>query len=421
MGRRGDGVGAWRGRPVFVPRALPGELARVRLGEDRDKGIAARLLEIVEPGAERALPPCPHYESCGGCALQHWDIPAYRAWKTDRVRTLLDRAGLRPATWKDPVFVPEGTRRRTVMAAFVQKGNLRLGYHRARSHDIADIPECLVLSPALRKAAGAMRPYLARLLTDSAPADIFIQDSGGALDVLVTGAVGPRRTPGLAERETMAEMAAACGLARLGWRAGEKDEPETIVQHRPVVKTSGVLAVELPPGAFLQPSAEGEAALAAAVMEAAAEAAPGKIADLFAGCGTFAGRLLSRGPVLAAESGAAETAALTAAARKAVQTAPGLEAIRRNLFSDPLTEKELAGFTAVVMDPPRMGAKEQAERLAGSAVPLAISVSCNPATFTRDAAILCAGGYKFASAQIVDQFVWSSHIEIVGVFRKGGD
>lgn len=301
------------------------------------------------------------------------------------------------------------------MAACAQKGALRLGYHRARSHDIADIPNCLILSPALRQAARAMRPYLARLLADGIPADIFIQDSGGALDALVTGAVGPRRTPGLAERETMAEMAAACGLARLGWRAKDRDEPETVVQHRPVVKMSGALAVELPPGAFLQPSAEGEAALAAAVTEAVAATPPGaRIADLFAGCGTFAGRLLSRGPVLAADSGAAETDAL----RKAAKNAPGLEAVRRNLFSDPLTEKELAPFAAVVMDPPRMGAKEQAERLAASPVPLAVSVSCNPSTFTRDAAILCAGGYSFASAQIVDQFVWSSHIEIVGVFRR---
>ena len=413
VGRRGDGVGRWQGRPVFVPRTLPGEQARVRLLEDRHDGIAAQLLGVQAPSAERAAPPCPFYDRCGGCSLQHWQVDAYRRWKAERLPEMLRRAGIVVGTWLPPVFIPDHTRRRATLAAVVENGRLRLGYHRARSHDIVDIPYCLLLTPRLRALVDGVRPHLLNLLVPHKPADIFVQDSGQSLDLAITGAIGPRGAPGYAEREALAELAEACGLARLGWRQKEEETIEVIVQRQPVLKAIGALTVELPPLAFMQPSAEGEEALIAATMAPVRAAGATRIADLFAGCGTFSGPLLEFGSVHAADSGDDAMQALRRAAGPARLTVE-----RRNLFANPLSGTELDAFDAVLFDPPRMGAKEQASQLAQSDVPLVVGVSCNPVTFIRDALLLQNGGYALESMQVVDQFTWSAHLEMIGVFRR---
>ncbi len=408
VGRRGDGLGDWQGRPVFVPRALPGELVRAELREDRDKGIAAALLEILEAGPDRVTPGCPHYDSCGGCSLQHWEERAYRSWKAGRPVGLLAKAGLVPAEIKSPVFIPAGTRRRATLAAVLRDGVLGLGFHRARSHDVTDIPGCLILTPRLEALKESLRPHLAGLLKEGDSCAVFMQDADGALDVLLTG---PRRKPSGA---VLKELAQACGLARLSWRADEDAAPEVMVERAPVTKRSFGLKVELPPGAFLQPSAEGEAVLVAAVMAPFRASNVKRSADLFAGCGTFTGPLMDLGRVQAVESDPAAIAAL----QKAAARSESLSVVRRNLFSSPLSEKELSLFEGVVLDPPRMGAAEQALHLAHSRVPLVVSISCSASTFVRDARILCGGGYKFESFQVIDQFVWSAHIEMVAVFRR---
>jgi 23S rRNA (uracil1939-C5)-methyltransferase len=412
VGRRGDGVGTWEGKPVFVPRALPGERVRVQIGAARDKGFAARLVEIVTPAPERVKPPCPHYNECGGCALQHWGAGSYGSWKEARVRELLDKAGIVVGEWKPPVFVPDRTRRRATFAALMKNKKLSMGFHGARSHDIADIPGCLVLSPRLSKTVGAMRPHLMKVLTDGKPTDIFIQDTGNAIDVMITGLVGSRREPQIKEREVMAAMAAACGISRLSWRFRERDEPEIIVQHAPVIKQSGTLSVELPPGAFLQPSAEGETALVKAVTESLSTRL--RVADLYAGCGTFSGPLLAHGKVHAVESDPDAVATL----QKSVRGTSGITVERRDLSDNPLTAKELKNYDAVVFDPPRAGAEAQAREIATSGVKTVIGISCNPATFTQDARILCDGGYILQSVQVIDQFTWSAHLELAAVFRR---
>lgn len=412
VGRKGDGVGTWEGKPVFVPRALPGERVRVQIGVARDKGFAARLIEIVTPAPERMEAPCPHYNDCGGCSLQHWDVASYGSWKETRVHELLDKAGIAVGEWKPPVFVPDRTRRRATFAALMKNRRLYMGFHGARSHDIADIPGCLVLSPRMSKAVEAMRPYLMKILTDGKPTDIFVQDTGSAIDVMITGLVGSRREPQMKEREAMAAMAGACGIARLSWRFKERDEPEIIVQHAPVLKKSGGLSVELPPGAFLQPSAEGETALVRAVTETLGTKL--KIADLYAGCGTFSGPLLAHRKVHAVESDSGAVAAL----QKAARGMNGITVERRDLSDNPLTAKELKNYDAVVFDPPRAGAAEQAREIATSGVKTVIGISCNPATFAQDAKTLCDGGYRLESAQVIDQFTWSAHTELAAVFRK---
>lgn len=413
IGRRGDGIGEWNGKPVFIPRALPDERVLARIGPERDKGHAGTLLRVVNESPDRVPAPCPHYDDCGGCALQHWDTKAHHEWKESRIRDLLARAGIFVGEWKPSVFVPPHTRRRATMAALLKDKKLSLGFHGARSHDIADTPACLILSPRLQKLTETMRPHLAGILTDGKPADIFVQDTGLSIDVVITGLIGSRREPQTKQREAMAVMAGKCGIARLSWRFRDRDEPEIIAQHAPAIKRSGDLSVELPTAAFLQPSAEGETALVAAVTEPLGQTL--KIADLYAGCGTFSGPLLKHGHVHAVEGDAVSVAALTKAARAANAN---LSAEQRNLMDNPLSEKELNKYDAVVFDPPRAGAAAQAARLAASKVKLAIGVSCNPATFARDAKILCDGGYTLRSLQIIDQFTWSAHIEIAATFSR---
>ncbi|HTK83513.1 MAG TPA: TRAM domain-containing protein [Patescibacteria group bacterium] len=412
VGRRGDGVSAWKGHPVFVPRALPGEVVRVRLVDERDKGYSGQLVELMNPSPERVNAPCPYFDRCGGCSLQHWQPDSYRRWKVERVPMLLERSDVKVGVWKPPVFIPDHTRRRATLAAFVQNHTIRLGYHRARSHDITDISDCMILTPRLQAMVNSLRPHLVNIITDSIPADVFVQDTGLTFDVMITGAVGHRRVPTSAERAAIATMAADCNLARVSWRAGDRDEPEIIVQRSPVAKKIGRLTVNLPPGSFMQPSAEGEAALVEAALAPIREARAEKSADLFCGCGTFTGPLLNLGPVLAAESEEPSVAALKATKAK------NLNVQARNLFSNPLADKDMNALDAVIFDPPRMGAKEQAGALARSPVPLVVGVSCNPSTFTRDALILQQGGYRLESMQIIDQFVWSAHMELVGIFRR---
>lgn len=414
VGRRGDGVGFFNGRPAFIPGALPGEVVRARLDADRGEGHAGRLLAVLEASPERVTPPCPYYDTCGGCSLQHWSDGAYRAWTEKRVRTMLARNDVAVGAWRDSVYVPPRTRRRATFAALMVGGRLHLGFHKERSHHVADIPDCLVLSPRLQALMNGLRAHLPHILNDGREAAIFAQDSGSALDVMITGQIGARREPQMREREALATMAQDCGIARLSWRFKERDDPEIMIAGALVLKRSGALAVPLPPGAFLQPSMEGEAALLAAVLAPLQGMKRGKVADLFAGCGTFAGPFLDYGVVHAVEGDEAAIAALQSAARGV----SGLSVEKRNLFTDPLGPRELDKFDAVVFDPPRAGALAQATQIAQSKVPLAIGVSCNMATFARDAGVLLKGGYTLRSLQIVDQFTWSAHVELVGVFTR---
>jgi 23S rRNA (uracil1939-C5)-methyltransferase len=409
IGSGGDGIAMHDGKPVYVANAAPEDKVLVRLGQKRGEGVEGKLLRVIAPSPLRQQPPCKNYERCGGCSVQHLTAAAVQQWKSEQVRISLERFGVVPEIWHDPVFVPDGTRRRATFAASYRNKNLRLGYHAARSHDIADLPDCLVLTPILQKLLQSMRPYLPRLMGDGKTADIFAQDIDGALDVLITGINEPK----LSEREAAAEMMRACGLVRLSWRKKERDEPETILQQAPVLKRSGILSVELLSGAFLQPSREGEAALVNAVLRNI-DGDKHIIADLFAGCGTFSGVLLQKGKVHAVEGDGAAVKALGNAARHA----SGLTVEKRDLFREPLSVKELQKFDVVVFDPPRVGASAQAAQIAKSAVPLVIAVSCNPATLARDGAALFEGGYRAMSAQLIDQFSWSAHSEMVAVFQK---
>jgi 23S rRNA (uracil1939-C5)-methyltransferase len=409
LGARGDGVATHDGKRLFVAFALPGERVRVRLLGPRGDGLASELVEVLAPSPARVTPKCPHFGRCGGCAAQHLDEPAYHAWKRDIVAQALARRGLDANLVKPPLRTPPGARRRARFTALKRGGTLTLGFHERASHRIVAVGPCPVLAPEIV----ALLPRLSTLmheLMDGKQAEIAVTRTDGGLDLLIEG--GGELS--LKRCTRLAAFAEAAALARIAWAAAG-GTPETVVERRPAIVTIDGAAVPLPPGGFLQPSAEGAAALTAAVLAGVGTAR--RVADLFAGCGTFSLPLARGAQVRAVESDRAMAQALEHASRHMTGRKPIAVEVR-DLDRRPLLPAELKGIDAVVFDPPYAGAEPQAAMLAKSAVPTIVGVSCNPATFARDARLLVDGGYRLESVQPVDQFLWSAEIELVAVFRR---
>ena len=406
VGGQGDGLAeAPGGGLLYVPLTLAGERARVRV-----EGQRAEVVERLTSSAERVAPPCPHFGVCGGCALQHWADAPYLSWKTDQVRLALSRE--RIETEILPIFAsPPGTRRRLALhARRGGKGVILLGFKERRSWTLVDIDVCTIADPRLVAALPALRrladPFLEH--PKSAPT-LHVTWTGAGLDVDVTGV--ERKSGGLSADARMraAEAASAGDMARVSL-AGE-----TVYGARlPVVKL-GEAIVTLPAGAFLQAVPLAEAAMAKLACEAVAGA--NRVADLFCGVGTFTFHLARIAPVLAADSSAPAIAALKAG----IATAPGLKPITaeaRDLARRPMLASELSRVDAVVFDPPRAGALEQSREIALSKVSRVVGISCNPQTFARDARVLIDAGFTLKSVRPIDQFLWSPHVELVGVFER---
>jgi len=410
IGARGDGLANHSGRRVYVPLTVPGDRISALLGEPRGDGIAARMLDLLEPGPIRAEPPCTHFGVCGGCALQHLTDQAYGDWKRDQIVTALARAGLTGIDVTPAIRTPSASRRRVTFAATRRGGRVALGFNERQSHRIADISGCLVVEREILALLGPLQDLLGAILPDGGALDVTVTVLEGGLDVLLTG--GPEL--GLDVREHLAAFAESSDIALLSWRRGHLSPPEPVAARRPVHVRFGGVAVPIEPGAFLQASAEGEAALVDTVMAAVGDAR--KIADLFAGLGTFTFPLAMRAAIRAAVHAVEGDASAMSTLSSAARSLPNVTTAHRDLFDDPLTAPELSRFDAVVFDPPRAGAREQSTRIAESGVPTVVAVSCNPATFARDARILTDGGYRLERVTPVDQFVWSAHVELVARF-----
>jgi 23S rRNA (uracil1939-C5)-methyltransferase len=418
LGARGDGIGRIAGgRPVFVAGALPGERVRARLGPPEAAGLRGMLTAVVAASPDRAVPPCPHFGTCGGCAAQHMDGPAYGRWKEALVADALAAEGIE-AEIAPLVALPAASRRRARLFAHATAGGPVLGFRAARSHAIVDMADCPALDPRLWALTGPLRGLFSELLAPGARAEAEAQEVDGALDVVLRLPVGLDA----ALRERLARFAAGAGIARLGWqplapRPGRGRHPpvETIVERAPVRAVFGGVPVPLPPLAFLQASRAGETALVGLVTARVPEGAA--TCDLYAGAGTFTFPLAD-GRKLAAFDGDAELiGALEGAARKAGLGARITAAVR-DLERRPLSADELAPFAACVLDPPRGGAAAQARALAASRVPRVVMVSCNPRSFARDARALVAGGYRLGTVTPVDQFVWTRHLEVVAALAR---
>ncbi len=407
VGAQGDGVADTPAGPVFAPLTLPGETVR---GEVRDGRLEA--VEILTPSPERTAPVSPHYGDCGGCSLQHWAAGPYLEWKREQVRLALAREGLE-AEIEPTVATPPGSRRRLALhARRGPDGGAVLGFKARRSWRLVEVTECPIADPRLVAAFPALakvaEPFLEH--PKSAPT-LHVTVSLTGLDVDVTGV--ERRTGGLSRDAQMraVEAAAAADLARLSL-AGE-----TLVMARQPTVAFGPATVPLPPGGFLQASAPAEAAM----VERAVVAVKGarKVADLFCGAGAFTFPLATVAPVLAADGAAPAIAALKAGVGAARGLKP-IEAQARDLFRRPLAPYDLRGCDAIVLDPPRAGALEQTRQLPGTKASTVVYVSCNPATFARDARLLVDAGFRLERVTPIDQFLWSAHVELVGVFRRQG-
>jgi 23S rRNA (uracil1939-C5)-methyltransferase len=396
LGHRGDGTAASPAGPIYVPYTLPGETVEVTPWTGHPD--RRHLVRVDAPSAERIAPICPHFGTCGGCALQHWQAERYRAWKRDLVVTALRQAGRDVAVEALIDAHGEGRRRAVFHARRGAKDVLQVGFAAFSTHHIVAIDRCPILAPGL---AGAIEAAwaIAESLASAKPLDIQATATDGGLDIDVRGS-GPL-TP--TQSVALARLADARRLARLT-RHGE-----LIARCAAPSVAMGRATVTLPPGAFLQATAAGEETLARLV--AAHVGGARTVADLFAGVGPFALRLAERATVIAADSDEGAIAALHAAAKT-----PGLKPVtaeRRDLFRRPFLAPELTRVDAVVFDPPRQGAEAQARALAASKVPVIVAVSCNPATFARDVKILADGGYRIASVTPVDQFRYSAHVEVV--------
>ena len=353
----------------------------------------------LTPGPHRQVPPCRHFPECGGCQLQQADDEAYRGYLVSRVETALAQHGLTTEI-RQPHLSPPWTRRRAILRAMrVGKGAV-LGFNAAKSHRIVDIHECHILRPELFALVAPLRALLGGLLQPKRTAEVQLSLVDGGVDVLLKGVVAED----LAAIEGLTSFARDQALARLSVDAGLG--PETLYEPRPASVTLSGRRVAFPPGSFLQATEDGEAALVEAVKEAAGGSK--RAADLFAGLGTFA---------LAVEAAYAAEASRDAAA-SLKRAAPAMTVEHRDLYRRPLDAEELKPFDAVVLDPPRAGAEEQVRALARSAIESIAYVSCNPATFARDAKALADGGYKLEWVRPVGQFRWSTHVELAACFRR---
>jgi 23S rRNA (uracil1939-C5)-methyltransferase len=410
IGARGDGIAKLGASRLFVPLTVPGDRLYVRIIGRRGDDLVGAPVEWLALTA-RAEPPCPHFGDCGGCQLQHLAAAQYRAWKREQVQMALARQGLDRIRVEPLVNGRPGARRRVRLAFEWRSAACSLGFRERSGRRIVDVEVCPIATPGLVALLPALRILLARLDLARRGGELQITASASGIDLEIIGA-----PPSLADREALAAFAQAEDLARISWCAHGSTESEPIVQRRAPTALFGQVQVELPPGAFLQATEAAEGAIRHAIGRAIGEA--GRIADLFAGCGTFSLPLAAAGCTAhAIERDPAMLAALEAAARRA-GLAGRITTERRDLQRAPLEGAELERFDALVVDPPRVGARPQAEALAASQVGQLAMVSCNPATFARDARILIGGGYQCQWVQPIDAFLWSSRIELVGAFER---
>ena len=405
LGSRGDGVADTPAGALYVPYTLPGETAEV----DQWPGHPDRrhLIKVDSASPDRITPICPHFGTCGGCALQHLARARYRDWKWALVTEALAKAGL-DAPVDDLIDAHGDGRRRAVFHA--RRGThdvLEVGFAALKAHRVVAIDRCPILAPGLDGAIETAWAIAEALAGTRKPLDIQVTATETGLDVDVRGS-GPLTAARVGELAAIADRRRLARLTRHGEMVAQRTKPMLRI---------GRIELMLPPGAFLQATAAGEAILARLVATHCAGART--VADLFCGVGPFALRLAERARITAADNDEAAIAALQRAATGTQGLKP-IEALGRDLFRRPFVAVELKRFDAVVFDPPRQGAEAQAHALAGSAVATVVAVSCNPGTFARDARILIDGGYRLVRVTPVDQFLYSAHVELVACFQRMG-
>jgi len=401
LGADGDGIAETASGPVYVPFALPDE--RVRAVVDAGRG---RLVEVVRASSERAAPVCKHFQSCGGCVAQHMSDGLYEDWRKGTLAEAFRHRGIDAAI--EPLSrIPLNSRRRAYLGVEREGAEVTIGFREERRHALVDMEECFVLAPEIVAALPHLADLARVVMPDRSAGRLLVTRLDHGLEVSFENGVkglGPR------ELGRLAELAERARLVRLIVAAAP------VVERAPAELTVGGVAIGMPPGLFFQAVEEAERRIIDLVL-AALPGRARRVADLFAGVGTLTFPLARRAEVAAFDSDKRAIGVLAAAHKRTPGLKPATVRVR-DLFAEPLSRKELEGFDMVVLDPPRAGAKTQAEMLARSEVPVVVAVSCNPATLARDARILIDGGYAMGTVTPIDQFLFSAHVEAVATFRR---
>ncbi|MGR9273593.1 class I SAM-dependent RNA methyltransferase [Rhizobium leguminosarum] len=406
LGAQGDGIASSASGPVYVPFSLPGET--VAIARVKSQGT---IMSITTPSPDRQEPPCRHFGpdgvngTCGGCTLQHMADAPYRAFKRQLVIDALKSKGLTPEVGEIVPARP-GERQRVVFAARKTEKDMLVGFNQAESHHIVAIEECPISSAGIIARLPAIRAIAASLATSAEPFRVAVLETLSGLDISVDEV---KKLSDPQRRKAIETALGLRGIARVSLNGEILVEPS-----KPMVEFGGV-QVSPPPGSFSQATKPAEEAMAELVIAHAGKAK--RIADLFAGSGTFSLRLARIGRVHAVEAEAKALAALDHAARNTQGLKP-VTVEKRDLFRRPLMTQEFKPYDAVVFDPPRAGAEFQCQELARSAVKKIVAVSCNPLTLARDLAILVEGGYRITQVTPIDQFLWTSHVEVVATLEK---
>lgn len=406
LGAQGDGIANGKDGPVYVPFTLPGET--VAIARVKNQGT---VMSIASASADRQEPPCRHFGpdgvngTCGGCTLQHMaDVP-YRAFKRQLIIDALRSKGLTPEVGEIVAAHP-GERRRVVFAARKTEKDMLIGFNQAESHHIVAIEECPISSAGIVSRLPAIKAVGAAVATNAEAFRIAVLETLSGLDLAVEGV---KKLSDQQRRKAIEVVLGLRGIARVSLDGEILVEPV-----KPIIEFGGV-QVSPPAGGFTQATKPAEEAMANLVLAHVGKAK--RIADLFAGTGTFSLQLARLGRVHAVEGDGKAVAALDHAARNTQGLKP-VSVEKRDLFRRPLMTSELKVFDAVVFDPPRAGAEFQCKELARSIVKKVVAVSCNPLTLARDLALLVEGGYRITSVTPIDQFLWTSHVEIVATLEK---
>ncbi|MDD2324606.1 MAG: methyltransferase [Alphaproteobacteria bacterium] len=408
LGAQGDGIAHENGATIFVSGALKGEKVRIELSDSTNAVKRGELVEVLVPVRERMKPPCPHYPQCGGCRLQHMNDSAYEAFKRSELVYLFEREGLAAPHLMPTVTTATQTRRRARVAAHYGEAGLILGFNAWRSHEIVDLRSCEVMKPEITDLIDKLRAYLPHWLGQGESCDIQITALPSGMDVTLIG--GPKLD--VNARQNLAELAERLDVAHLSWRKWDRSPVEPVSHRAPLAVQFGETVLAFPPASFLQATDAGAEALVDFVL--AAPLGEGKVLDLFCGLGLFGLSLTQAKKVHFCDLDGPAIKALA----KAIQKHKTMETSLRNLMTNPFTAEECSTYDLVIFDPPRGGAKAQAEKLAKSSVPSVVAISCDPPSFVRDAKILVEGGYRLENIQPVDQFLWSTHMELAALFVK---
>lgn len=409
LGGLGDGVGEHNGYCVYVPFALPGERVRVEETSSKGQECRAKLLDIIDKSPDRQPPSCGYFGQCGGCSLQHLKPEVYRRFKKGQMEALLARLCVGQEALRPMVEIGAGGRRRAELKAQVTKGDVALGFYGMRSHALVDVDDCPVLEERLSALIAPLKSCIASL---KQPGNVL----GAKLTGLEAGAavlILLRQPPKPADKEKLAAFAQAQALVQLAW---ETEGGLQRIYGGTLSLRFGEATVELPPRAFLQASAAAQTAMISIVMQHLAECR--HVADLYAGCGTYSFPLVAVGVKVHAFEGDADMTVAMENARRHHGLEDRLQVSHRDLYTAPLEALTLKAFDGAVVNPPRGGALPQTEALAASALRRVAMVSCNPASFERDARILLASGFRMETLTPIDQFHWSAHLELVACFVR---